>query len=266
MTTPDQFSAFEASNPQTPPEVLGQIAQQRPDLRALVAANPSTPDSVVQWLGSLGDVAVDAAIQNRGGASGAASPYAAPSAGSAGGSAPQGFGQPQPGQPGPGQPQQPGFGQPAQQGYGQPPQQGYGQLPQQGYGQPQGAYGQPGQASPWSDQPAKSNKAPIIIGISVGVLILIVVGVLVFGNLFSGGGGGGGEAPPWVEPHDIAPDAQTYGDDPVADQLWDACESGDPVACDNLYANSPVGSEYEQFGADCGNRHPGTDQWCNNIE
>lgn len=31
------------------------------------------------------------------------------------------------------------------------------------------------------------------------------------------------------------------------DMLWDACESGDAQACEALYMNSPVGSEYETF-------------------
>src|SRR3546814_14818810 len=40
----------------------------------------------------------------------------------------------------------------------------------------------------------------------------------------------------------------TYGSDPELDELWDACEDGDWEACDDLYMQSDVGSEYEEFG------------------
>ena len=46
----------------------------------------------------------------------------------------------------------------------------------------------------------------------------------------------------------------TYGDDPYLDGLWDACDQGDMVACDDLYDESPFGSGYEEFGASCGDR------------
>ena len=44
----------------------------------------------------------------------------------------------------------------------------------------------------------------------------------------------------------------TYGDDAVLDGLWDDCEGGDGAACDELYRDSPIGSEYEDFGNTCG--------------
>lgn len=48
------------------------------------------------------------------------------------------------------------------------------------------------------------------------------------------------------------PEAQSYGDDPELDALYDACGSGDLMACDDLYMEAPFGSEYEEFGLDCG--------------
>jgi hypothetical protein len=61
-------------------------------------------------------------------------------------------------------------------------------------------------------------------------------------------------------------DAFTYGDDPVLDALWDACEDGDPEACDDLYADSPLGSDYEDFGFSCGGRVPEDEiEVCSNI-
>jgi len=56
---------------------------------------------------------------------------------------------------------------------------------------------------------------------------------------------------------------RAYGEDPGLDRLWDACTAGDALACDNLYLESPVGSEYEEYGDTCGERFPpGEQQWC----
>lgn len=46
------------------------------------------------------------------------------------------------------------------------------------------------------------------------------------------------------------PDA--YGDDPELDALYDDCEDGDMAACDTLFFDSPIGSEYEAFAESCG--------------
>ena len=48
--------------------------------------------------------------------------------------------------------------------------------------------------------------------------------------------------------------ADAYGDDPFLDDLHDACTAGDMQACDDLYWQSPIGSEYEAFAATCGER------------
>ncbi len=45
-----------------------------------------------------------------------------------------------------------------------------------------------------------------------------------------------------------------YGDDAGLDALYEACELGTGSACDQLYYSSPFGSEYERFGATCGDR------------
>ena len=47
----------------------------------------------------------------------------------------------------------------------------------------------------------------------------------------------------------------TYGSDPELDALYDACADGDFEACDELYNESPSGSEYEEFGDTCGDRN-----------
>jgi hypothetical protein len=49
-------------------------------------------------------------------------------------------------------------------------------------------------------------------------------------------------------------EGSSYGDDPVLDALWDKCDGGDMVACDELFWTSPVDSEYETFGNTCGGR------------
>lgn len=62
---------------------------------------------------------------------------------------------------------------------------------------------------------------------------------------------------------DIASEeGDTYGDNPVLDALWDACEGGDGEACDDLYFQSPGGSAYEEFGDTCGGRFEGGEVLC----
>jgi hypothetical protein len=64
-------------------------------------------------------------------------------------------------------------------------------------------------------------------------------------------------------PVDEQPEVFTYGDDNQLDRMWRACERGDWVACDDLYLESPVGSEYEFFGASCGGVIPEPDgEYC----
>jgi len=49
----------------------------------------------------------------------------------------------------------------------------------------------------------------------------------------------------------FASEPNAYGEDFVLDTLWDECEAGDADSCDGLFAASPFGSAYEQFGASC---------------
>ncbi len=48
------------------------------------------------------------------------------------------------------------------------------------------------------------------------------------------------------------PCVTTYGDSAYLDELWDECAEGDMEMCDLLYVESPVGTEYEDFGWSCG--------------
>ena len=63
------------------------------------------------------------------------------------------------------------------------------------------------------------------------------------------------ELPPGEEPGDL-------GDDPALDDLTERCFEGDMQACDQLYVQSPLGSEYEQYGATCGGRNEATPAAC----
>jgi hypothetical protein len=59
------FTAEQALDPSTPLEVLAQIVQDAPHLRPQVASNPSTYPALLEWLGNLGDPAVDTALRSR---------------------------------------------------------------------------------------------------------------------------------------------------------------------------------------------------------
>jgi hypothetical protein len=140
-----------------------------------------------------------------------------------------------PGQPAYGQP--PPYGQPA---YGPP----YGQP---AYGQPQ--YGQPAFGQPPFSQPGYGWYSPpprrgipgwgwvlIVLG---SLAVLAVAAIVTF----------------LVVEAATGPDG--YGDDPALDALWDECEAGSMAACDDLYAESPFLSDYEEFGDTCGRRTSG---------
>ena len=62
--TPDPQTRA-AADPATPLPDLMSIAASRPDLRALIAQNPSTYPDLLRWLGQLGDPAIDVALARR---------------------------------------------------------------------------------------------------------------------------------------------------------------------------------------------------------
>jgi hypothetical protein len=57
----------------------------------------------------------------------------------------------------------------------------------------------------------------------------------------------------------------TFGDDPAFDELWSRCEAGDGTACDDLFLQSPSGSDYEEFGFTCGGRSDGSQETCVDV-
>jgi len=46
----------------------------------------------------------------------------------------------------------------------------------------------------------------------------------------------------------------TLGDDEDLDALWARCEAGIGAACDELFDEAPLGSDYERFAVSCGGR------------
>jgi hypothetical protein len=58
--------------------------------------------------------------------------------------------------------------------------------------------------------------------------------------------GGGGTSP------------RRPGDDPALDALYHACADGSGGACDRLFDQAPLGSEYEDFALSCGGRSSGS--------
>jgi hypothetical protein len=72
-----------------------------------------------------------------------------------------------------------------------------------------------------------------------------------------------------VDPDPADPDtwssgADTYGDHPVLDALWEQCAAGDLQSCDDLWWMSPPGSDYERFGDTCGDRNRPSG-WCTEV-
>ena len=264
MSQPESYTAAQAADPSTPGQVLADIAALRPDLRPAVASNPATYPGLLDWLKSLGEPAVDAAIAARPAAPTQALPVtpAAPTQPlpAAGGAppAPSWAGQSTvpsaaPAGPAPGQA---AFGAPAP-GYGAPP----GGMPPGGY--------TPGYAG--TPAPRKSNKTAlwIILGI-VALLVIggIVAAIAIFRAAADAVDDDVDQANDLIEetaePGDLdVSEAMEYGDNAYLDGLWDACAAEDWQACDELYDESAVGSSYEDFGDTCGGQwEAGTTTYC----
>lgn len=254
MTQPENYTAAQASDPQTSGQTLADIAAQRPDLRPAVAANPSTYPALLDWLKSLGEPAVDAALAAR---AQATQVLPAQPAGQATPPAPSWAG---------GAPSVPAAAPVAAPGYGAAP--GYAAAP--GYGAPQGM--PPGGMTPgYAGTPAKkSNKALWIVLIIIGV-VLLLGGLVVFLIIRA--------AQDTIDDvnddvtdilddatddlDDITGDPMNFGDDPTLDALYTACGDGDWQACDDLYDSAPIDSEYFAFADTCGGAwDAGTTTYC----
>jgi uric acid transporter len=60
---PDPLDALRAADPATAPQVLRELAEQRPELRTIIVSNPSTDAATCAWLREQGDPQVTAVCQ-----------------------------------------------------------------------------------------------------------------------------------------------------------------------------------------------------------
>ncbi|MBB3676487.1 hypothetical protein [Modestobacter versicolor] len=155
------------------------------------------------------------------------------------------YGQPQYGQPQYGQPQygQPQYGQPQ---YGQPQ---YG-APQ--YGQPQYGAPQYGSYPPPPAAPSRGDRTVLLWFLGGALaLVALVVGILVVVD---------GEGQDVVPAPAATQEPTGLGDDPALDRLAQECHDGLMSACDDLFVDSPLDSDYEAYGDTCAGRREGG-QW-----
>jgi hypothetical protein len=114
--------------------------------------------------------------------------------------------------------------------------------------------------------PAKrggGNKTALIVALIV-VAALVAVGAII---ALAGGGDdddtdtasdttSGQSADPNPDDEFVAPNEPPGGDDEALNALADDCYGGDMAACDELFSEAPVGSDYESYGDTCGGRMP----------
>ena len=55
-----------ATDPTTPPGTLAELAASAPEARRYIARHPAAYPGLLEWLGSLGDPAVNQALRERG--------------------------------------------------------------------------------------------------------------------------------------------------------------------------------------------------------
>ena len=183
-----------ASNPNAELATLHELANNYPGLRPYIAANPRTYPALLEWLGTLGDPAVDAALARRYGPAQPLTTAAADgstqvlSAGQIGPQSPQGPGQQQPlaetQYQQPTQATQPQYAQPQ---YAQAAQPQYAQAPQQQAAQPtpEGLFGI-GEAAEEEDAGPRPTLWLWILG---AIAIVAVVALVVWFVLSNHGGG-----------------------------------------------------------------------------
>jgi len=66
----------------------------------------------------------------------------------------------------------------------------------------------------------------------------------------------GGPTDPNPDDEFVAPNEPPGGDDEALNALADDCYGGDMAACDELFSEAPVGSDYESYGDTCAGRMP----------
>lgn len=200
-TDPSGFTAAQASDPSTAPQLLADIAYRRPDLRAAVAANPAAYPGLVEWLASLKDPQVDAALATRAAtAAPAQQPPAAPAPTQQAAPAAAGWGAQTP-EAAAAAPQQPYGAAPAQgsaPAYGAPgaEQPAFAGAPgpgAAGYGAPGAPYGAPGfEGQPMTPITPKRSRAGVWIGLGAAAVVLVGGGAFAANKLWFSKVGGAG--------------------------------------------------------------------------
>lgn len=115
-----------------------------------------------------------------------------------------------------------------------------------------GSPGGPGGTTPWGASPAPRPARSAwwwVVGAAVLLVVLVGGAVLAVTGARAAWDALGGGALLGVE------EGEEYGDNPVLDALWDDCEAGDGLACDDLFFSSGTGTAYETFGLTCGERY-----------
>jgi hypothetical protein len=245
MSDPRLYSLDQARDAGTPGHVLADIAALRPDLRPAVAVNPAAYPGLLHWLGELGEPAVDAALRARALATGGRT-LVLPVPDDAGALAEVPEEQASGVEPSPwvvepsrwapaGQVPSPFGSAPAEsQPFGAPPFAGPRAV---GHGGPAGpGYGP---SAPARRERSSRSVLWVVLGVVVGLVLLGVAGFLGLRAVLSS----------------FVPDA--YGSDAQLDALYDECSGEGWQACDDLYYESPLGSEYEEYGDTCGGRTDG---------
>lgn len=180
MTDSPQDPTAKAADPRTSAQELYELASSQPQLRAQIAEHPNAYPGLLDWLGTLGDPEVDAALARRHGGTDEQATQAMPAAGHDP-QATQEFGAVHHGQqsyePAPWEEQTAAY---PQQGWEQHGQQGYypaapaapapGQYPPQGYGQWQ---------QPQPEQQREERRSPAGMCALIGLLLLMLVGAFI---------------------------------------------------------------------------------------
>ena len=98
----------------------------------------------------------------------------------------------------------------------------------------------------------RAGRGMALAGVILGALGTIVWTVAIIGVIAFFANLDGGVTPAPDPMWDINQTESGYGSDPHLDMLWDECDAGDMAACDDLFLESPWGSEYEEFADNCG--------------
>ena len=111
-----------------------------------------------------------------------------------------------------------------------------------------------------SPQTARRSNVGLIVGSVIGILGLVLGGALFAASISDDSPTAQSNA----SEESSSSSASAPGGDSYLDRLWRECDAGDFQSCDDLFSESPSGSDYEDFGDTCGNRNEPSG-WCVDI-